>query len=77
MFPGVRPEIFAVVICSGLNVVLISPGLEVTMYEVTLAPPSSVGAPMFSVAVPNSPIATELMDGAVEGPKGLCQKADI
>lgn len=38
-------------------------------------PPSLVGGEMFNVAVPSNPIETDEIDGARDGPKGLCQKA--
>lgn len=38
----------------------------------TLAPPSSFGADISSVADPSIPIATEVIIGAKGGPRGLC-----
>ena len=38
----------------------------------TLAPPSSFGADISSVAVPSIPIATDVIEGATGGPRGLC-----
>ena len=40
----------------------------------TLAPPSSFGADISSVAVPSIPIATEVIIGATGGPRGLCHR---
>lgn len=47
------------------------------MYEVTRLPPSVFGAAIVSVAVPNNPIATEVIDGATAGPTGLCHNAVV
>ena len=41
------------------------------------APPSDFGAVMFSVAVPDLPTTTDLIDGDAGGPKGLCQLAVV
>jgi hypothetical protein len=41
------------------------------------APPSDFGAVMFSVAVPDFPTTTDLIDGDVGGPNGLCQNAVV
>ena len=38
----------------------------------TLAPPSSFGAEISSVAVPSTPITTDVIEGATGGPRGLC-----
>lgn len=40
-------------------------------------PPSSLGAAMLSVADPSNPIATDVIDGATGGPRGLCQRAVV
>lgn len=40
----------------------------------TLAPPSSFGADISSVAVPCNPIATDVIEGATGGPRGLCHR---
>lgn len=32
---------------------------------------------MLSVAVPNKPITTDVIDGAIDGPRGLCHKAVV
>lgn len=40
----------------------------------TLAPPSSCGPEISSVAVPSIPIATDEIDGATGGPSGLCHR---
>ena len=40
----------------------------------TLAPPSSFGADISSVAVPSIPIATDVIVGATGGPRGLCHR---
>lgn len=39
-----------------------------------LAPPSSLGAVISSVAVPSIPIATDVIVGATGGPRGLCHR---
>jgi hypothetical protein len=74
-FPGVRPVIFAALIRSGVNVAVISPGLDLTRYEITREPPSSSGAPILSIADPNIPISTDLIDGDPGGPRGRCHNA--
>jgi len=41
------------------------------------APPSDFGTVMFSVAVPDFPTTTDLIDGDAGGPSGLCHIAVV